>query len=398
MRPPLLPPSLPVHGIIRERPYLTLSCAAAIVATLVCNMTMIPAPQHQHPALLDGGGESALFGIDLDRPQEVEDMLRNPLTSWSLSAFGSPDSGQGNNYDWSRSTEDNYKCDDNVEDEDVNDTNNYYNTNTVQEQKQACGFYGHFQAIRQRLLDHQFHARYSKQRQAVQDSILLSLLPTTVIHDKKTGRECSVPADENWIVFTAGCYGAGKTHTVRKLYESGQFPLDSFVQVDQDEIRRRLPEFPVYAKLFPEKAGEHTRKEAGMMAELLTNYALEKGQNVLVDGSLRDAEWYEQHFQHLRITYPKLRIGIIHVTAPREAVIERVKQRAKVTGRVVPTDALIRSMEEVPKAVKRLSHSVDFFLEVYNPPAIDDSTMPQPKGMESTTIASAFQQRCGAVA
>ena len=211
MRPPLLPSSLPVHSIIRERPYLTLSFAAAIVATLVCNMTMMPEKtQHQHSTLLDGGRESALFGTDFDRPQEEKDMLQNPFASWSLGAFGSPESaGQGNNYDWSRSTEDNYKCDDDVvEVEDVDDTNNYYyNTKIIQERKQACGFYGHFQAIRQRLLDHKFHARYSRQRQTVQDSILLSLLPTTVIHDKETGRECSVPADENWIVFTAGCYG-----------------------------------------------------------------------------------------------------------------------------------------------------------------------------------------------
>lgn len=168
------------------------------------------------------------------------------------------------------------------------------------------------------------------------------------------------------------------------------------MQVDPDEIRRRLPEFAVYIKRSPERAGELTRKEVGMMAELLTNYALERGQNVLVDGSLRDAEWYEQHFQHLRTTYPKLRIGIIHVTAPTEAVFDRVTQRAKATGRVVPTDALVRSMEEVPKAVNRLSRSVDFFLEVYNPPAVDDSTMPQPRGMDGSTIAKTFLQHCAA--
>jgi ribose 1,5-bisphosphokinase PhnN len=133
-----------------------------------------------------------------------------------------------------------------------------------------------------------------------------------------------------------------------------------------------------------------------MMAEILTNHALEQGQNVLVDGSLRDAEWYEQHFQHLRTTYPQLRIGIIHVTAPAEAVFERVKQRAKATGRVVPTDTLIRSMQEVPRAVKRLSQSVDFFLEVYNPPAVDDSSMPQPRGMDPGTIAGTFRQHCAA--
>ena len=103
------------------------------------------------------------------------------------------------------------------------------------------------------------------------------------------------------------------------------------------------------------------------MSELLTNYALDNGLNTLVDGSLKDATWYENYFVKLRETYPKLKIGIIHVTAPTEAIFERVQQRGKTTGRVVPLDTLKRSIEEVPKAVKQLRHSVDFFVEIYNP-------------------------------
>jgi Zeta toxin len=95
--------------------------------------------------------------------------------------------------------------------------------------------------------------------------------------------------------------GAGKTHTINKLNESGQFPLESFIRVDPDEIRRRLPEFQIYLEKNPEKAGELTRKEAGMMAEILTSFALEQGLNVLVDGSLKDAAWYGRS-QHSTLT------------------------------------------------------------------------------------------------
>jgi predicted kinase len=176
--------------------------------------------------------------------------------------------------------------------------------------------------------------------------------------------------------------GSGKTHTIHKLNERGQFPLESFVSVDPDEIRRRLPEFQVYIEKNPERAGELTRKEAGMMAEILTNFALENGMNVLVDGSLKDASWYENYFRILRERYPNLKIGIIHVTAPVDAIFERVKQRGQATGRVVPMDALKRSIEEVPKAVKRLRKSVDLFLEIHNPP----ETMPQPSGEDVAPI------------
>ena len=46
-------------------------------------------------------------------------------------------------------------------------------------------------------------------------------------------------------------------------------------------------------------------------------------QNVLVDGSLRDFKWYQEYFKRLRNEFPFLRLAILHVTAPREAVFDR---------------------------------------------------------------------------
>jgi Zeta toxin len=149
-----------------------------------------------------------------------------------------------------------------------------------------------------------------------------------------------------------------------------------------------LPEFPVYVEKAPERAGELTRKEAGMMAEIVTNFALEKGMNVLVDGSLKDAAWYENYFRSLRLNYPKLKIGIIHVTAPTDAILERIKERAKTTGRVVPMDALQRSIREVPIAVERLRSSVDYFLEIHNPPDPATSSLTTPAFLSN--LASSY--------
>ena len=77
----------------------------------------------------------------------------------------------------------------------------------------------------------------------------------------------------------------------------------------------------------PEQAGELTRKESGMISEILTEAALKRGQNVLVDGTLRNSTWYESYFESLRDRYPRVKIGILHVTAPREAVLERALVR-----------------------------------------------------------------------
>lgn len=105
--------------------------------------------------------------------------------------------------------------------------------------------------------------------------------------------------------------------------ERGRFPLLGFVKADPDKIRRYLPEFHLYVDSDPEAAGELTHKEAGYIAEILVLAALHSGKNALVDGSLRDSDWYKTYFQRLREDFPLLRIAVIHVTAPRGAIFGR---------------------------------------------------------------------------
>lgn len=164
-------------------------------------------------------------------------------------------------------------------------------------------FYGRFAHIR-RTLDYNYHSNYTSERQRFQDAIILEFLKAAVIHDKD-GEVCTTPT-EPWLCFTAGvsihygcglrCFfvgcsvshaktsiftlqpmGSGKSHTMRRLVESGRFPLLAFVIVDPDEIRRQLPEYHLYVSTQPEIAGEMTRKEAGFIAEILTLAGLETG-------------------------------------------------------------------------------------------------------------------------
>jgi hypothetical protein len=83
-------------------------------------------------------------------------------------------------YDWSKSTEENYKA-----------------------ETSFCGKYGN---VREHL-DHTYHSTYTKSRQLLQDSIIDTLLHNTRIVDK-AGMSCATPT-QPWIVFTAGAMGAG---------------------------------------------------------------------------------------------------------------------------------------------------------------------------------------------
>merc|ERR1712176_1388454 len=141
--------------------------------------------------------------------------------------------------------------------------------------------------------------------------------------------------------FTAGAMGAGKGHVIRWMERRGIFPLDQFVVVDQDQIRQNLPEWDGFLAHGPEIAGEMTQKEAGCIAEILGYRALCERYNVIVDGSLRDHEWYTKYFQGIREQFPGIRIMILHVVAEEEQVLRLAARRARETGRIVPKETLL---------------------------------------------------------
>mmetsp|Transcript_14316 Transcript_14316/g.21193 ORF Transcript_14316/g.21193 Transcript_14316/m.21193 type:complete len:414 (-) Transcript_14316:100-1341(-) len=251
-------------------------------------------------------------------------------------------------------------------------------------------FYGPYADIRASL-DYTYHSNYKKDRQALQDNIVKQFL-SSVIRDRD-GFVCTTPT-EPWIVFTAGAMGAGKSHTIHKLKEMNHFPLLAFVKVDPDEIRREIPEFSGYLKENPLMAGDLTKKEAGYIAEILTLAALKKNKNVLVDGSLRDTQWYKEYFVLLRRDYPKLRISILHIVAPREAVFARAKARGDVTGRIVPRETIEESLEQVPKSVNILGPLTDYFAELDNSPQKENIELITPKAETWDHFSNNWLQTC----
>lgn len=241
-------------------------------------------------------------------------------------------------YDYMKSTEDNY-ADDSAE------------------------FVGRFKKDRAEL-DYTFHKKYRVERQLFQDALIENFL-ATIVKDKDTNMTCDHPL-ENWIVFTAGAMGAGKGRTMQWLTDSGLFPMDAFVNVDPDILRGMLPEMEGYNEVDALNMGWRTQKEVGYISELLTHRALDSKKNVLVDGSLRDKHWYHVYFCSLRARFPILKIAILHVTAKKETVLARAKKRAITTGRTVPPQAILHSMEEIPKSLEVLSPVTDLIVNFEN--------------------------------
>lgn len=94
------------------------------------------------------------------------------------------------------------------------------------------------------------------------------------------------------LIFTAGCYGAGKSNVMKYLEKHGKINLSDYVYIDQDKIRPFIPEHLSYLSENPYTTGFKTNKETSYLAEFIQKHALFNNYNVIVDGSLRDWKWY----------------------------------------------------------------------------------------------------------
>jgi len=191
--------------------------------------------------------------------------------------------------------------------------------------------------------------------------------------------------EEPWVVYTAGAMGAGKSYTLRWLDKHGYFPLSTFVSVDPDAIKCELPEMKAFIKSEPDCASSLVHKESGYIAEIAEAAAFDRSFNLLVDGSLRDHQWYRSLFRRIRRHHKNYRIAILHVTARPETVYQRAGQRSESTGRVVPKAVLDDALYSVPRSVQLLAPYADFVMEINN-----DGGTPVPLTTEWQEFAAVF--------
>jgi len=225
-------------------------------------------------------------------------------------------------------------------------------------------------------LDYHHHVRYSVERQAIQDGIIRQLLSFEDMQRGKPQREAEwkrlargarllAQPKQPWCILTAGAMGAGKTHVMCALDRHGLMPLNRFVRIDMDRIRDLLPEMPEYVRRDKRTAGFMTQREAGAIAEIVSEEALARGLNVWIDSSLRDSNWWSTELQRLKRTYPH-RLAILHVTAGWEQVQAREQRRGEVTGRRIPPEVLRAVFNQVPNSIDQLAQYVDERIEIDN--------------------------------
>jgi hypothetical protein len=157
-----------------------------------------------------------------------------------------------------------------------------------------------------------------------------------------------------WLIFTAGPMGVGKGYVLAQLQQMQVLDISAFIVIDPDMIKTTLPEMAGYDH---EQAATLLHAESCSMADVLLEHALHHSYHVLVDGSLRHVEYYQQLLtSRIRREFGHYRIAIIHVTAAAETIRRRAAGR---TGRAVPAGLVDASIEQVPRSVEALTPYVD---------------------------------------
>ena len=229
-----------------------------------------------------------------------------------------------------------------------------------------------FKEARQKL-DYSYHRNPVQPRQELQDVILSRVIQAAkekvdndAAGESKQETEITPNCRRPWMVFSAGTMAVGKGYVMSTLNDRGLFPLNDMVHIDPDMIKTELPEMTGYLDKDEESAATKVHRESTQMADILLEYALTCRYPTVVDGSLKDVEYYKSLMARIREEFPEYQLAILHVTASPDIIRARAKSRAEKTGRAIPTDLLEENIQQVPKSVAALAPYVDVTFTIAN--------------------------------
>lgn len=250
-------------------------------------------------------------------------------------------------------------------------------------------FFGLYRDIRYGL-DHSHHGVYSLERQLWQDAAIRPML------------EIVPPFRETpWLIYTAGGMGVGKGRSLERLAEEKLVAWENMVYVNADKFKCLMPEY----RLYPLRGviepmnftgrGGMTQQESAYIQEVATEAALKRGSDILIDSSFKDSVWYcgrgsrtssdpnsenwKGDILRIKEKYPAYRIAVFHILMDfadddgnrskfKSTLATRLEGRARKTGRAVPLELALASVDGAARSVSIAMEQglVDLYAEFDN--------------------------------
>lgn len=215
-------------------------------------------------------------------------------------------------------------------------------------------FHGQFIKYR-KMMDYTYYTNYTLDRQIFQDEIINRYI-------KKSVKKVHHPQ----LIFTCGCFGAGKSHCIKHLSRIGKLDINNYIYIDPDRIKYELIEARHYIAKDPVNAGSLLHMESTYISLLLQYVCFDAGYQMIVDGSMRETAWFISYIKWINVNYTQYIIGIIQVKADLDIVLQRCHKRGKSTGRIISPDLIKNIHSTIQSSFDTLKFKVDFYMVIDN--------------------------------
>ena len=159
-------------------------------------------------------------------------------------------------------------------------------------------------------------------------------------------------------ILTMGGPASGKGVVLGKLHEHG-VDQSSFVHVDPDEVKGKLPE---YQAQVPKEGGKtfvgaaaQVHEESSHVAKQIRDRAIEGGHNVVIDGTGGNADKFIQMIEHLKSKGYDVQVHHPHLDV--DEGVKRALARAERSGRHVPEPFIRETYANIEKALPRIQEA-----------------------------------------
>jgi hypothetical protein len=109
---------------------------------------------------------------------------------------------------------------------------------------------------------------------------------------------------------------------------------------------------------------------------------------VILDSSLKDANWYIQLIQQIRLEHKCFKVAMIHVTCSECLLVPRVKEQARETHREFSEDDVFLPLQYIHRSIELVKPVVDNFFVIWNDVCEGDPQLKDATWEEFTTTFS----------
>jgi predicted ABC-type ATPase len=188
---------------------------------------------------------------------------------------------------------------------------------------------------------------YIKSREALHEKIISSILNSV--------KSSSQPV----AVLSGGGSGSGKSSVLNSMRDK----IKDLAHIDADEIKKSIPEYEKMTKAGDESAAGYVHDESSDLTAKAISDAVDQKKPFLYDSTMANGPKFEKLVKRLKDAGYK--VHIVFADLPKDEAIKRAEERAKLTGRKVPMDAINKSHENAPKTLSSI-HDMAESVSVYS--------------------------------